>query len=370
MKVVIAADKFKGALTAGEVAAAVAGGLHSARADLDVDCVPIADGGDGTVAAAVAAGYTRVAVDATGPTGTPVRTAYARRDADAVIELADVCGLARLPDGRTHPWSASTYGLGQVIAFAAQHGARRIVVGVGGSASTDGGAGVLLALGADVGTTVAGAAGLAHIRTLDLAPVRARLAGVELTVASDVDNALFGPNGAAAVYGPQKGATPDDVAAMDAALRHWGAVVTAALDADLTAVPGAGAAGGAGFGLLAAGARITSGADLVLDLVDFDERLAGADLVITGEGSLDEQTLAGKAVARVAARAVAAGVRVIAVAGRCSLDAEQLRRAQISEVHTLLDLEPDRARSMSDAAALLFRVGRALAEGLPIREPM
>jgi glycerate kinase len=371
--VVVATDKFKGSLPAAAVADALATGLRSIRPDLDIDCVPIADGGDGTVAAAVAAGFTRVELDATGPTGAPVRSSYARRGDEAVIELADVCGLARLPDGRLQPWSASTYGLGQVIAHALDGGARRLVVGIGGSASTDGGAGLLQALGARFeprdSAVARGAAGLTGIKALELTPVRKRLAGVELIVASDVDNPLLGRHGAAAVYGSQKGAAPDDIPTLEAALSHWAAVVTAAEGADFTAALGAGAAGGAGFGLLAVGARITSGAELVLGIVGFDQRLDGAELVITGEGSLDEQTLAGKAPARVAAHAVAAGVRVIAVAGRCHLDDAQLRRTGIDTVHVLLDLEPDPARSMSDAVALLHRVGATIAAGLPVRGP-
>lgn len=372
MRVLIAVDKFKGSVTGDEAAQALATGLRSVGPDVGISVAPVADGGDGTIDAAVAAGFARVPVAATGPTGEAVRTSYARRAGTAIVELATVCGLQRLPGGRLEPWTSSTFGLGEVIAQAVGAGARKVVVGVGGSAGTDGGVGLLQALGATVldasGQPVArGAFGPAAARSVDLRAVRDRLAGVELFVACDVDNPLLGPAGAAAVYAPQKGATAADVATLDAGLAGWRAVVGAATGTDLSAMPGAGAAGGAGYGLLVAGARMAPGADLLLDLVDFAEHLRDADLVITGEGSLDAQTLAGKAPARVAARATAAGVPVVAVAGRCRLDAGSLAAAGIRQVYALSDLEPDVAASMADARALLSRQGAAIARDWLVR---
>lgn len=371
MKLVLAVDKFKGSLSAHEVSRALSAGIHAIAPTARIHRVPVADGGDGTVAVALAAGYSAVDLVAAGPTGQPQPTTYARHGAQAVIELAASCGLQRLPAGEFHPWTASTRGLGEVIAHAVDHGAEQLVVGVGGSAGTDGGAGLLQALGAVVRTRPGGPArdgaiGLAEIEAVDVRAVRRRLAGVHLVIACDVDNPLLGPRGAAAAYGPQKGATPVDVVATEAALRHWSTALTAELRTDFSAVPGAGAGGGAGFGLLAAGGRIESGADLVLDLVGFDAALDGADLVITGEGALDVQTLAGKAVARVAARARNAGVPVVAVVGRCTLDTEQVRHLGLSRVYSLLDLEPDPARSVAEAQRLLNGVGRSIAAAPPM----
>ncbi|HET8600741.1 MAG TPA: glycerate kinase, partial [Segeticoccus sp.] len=283
MTVVVAPDKFKGSLTAEQVAAAVGSGLRRVVA-ADVVAVPVADGGDGTVAAALAAGYEPVSVRAAGPTGEPVRTTYARAGDLAVIEMADVSGLVRLPGGRQEPLTATSRGLGEVMAAAIDAGCRRLVLGIGGSASTDGGAGMLTALGARLldaaGAPLAdGGGSLGGLAGLDLAPLRARMGEVTVTVACDVDNPLTGPRGAAAVYGPQKGASAADVAALDAHLAHLADVVTATTGADVREEPGAGAAGGVGYAALAVlGARLRPGIDLVLDLVGFREKLVGADL--------------------------------------------------------------------------------------------
>ena len=326
--------------------------------------MPVADGGDGTVDAAVAAGFARVPVRASGPTGEPVDTSYARRDDVAVVELACVCGLLLLPGGRPDPLRATSFGLGQVVRAAVDAGCRRLVLGVGGSASTDGGAGFLRALGARLVDAPADGAALPldGPYAVDLSGLDPALRGVEVVVASDVDNPLYGPNGAAAVYGPQKGATPDDVRRLDAALRRWGAALTAATGSDRTDTPGAGAAGGVGYAAVAAlGADLRPGIDIMLDLVGFAERLPGCRLVITGEGALDTQTLAGKAPAGVAAVARAAGVPVVAVAGRNTLSSQALTGAGISAAYALTDLEPDVARCIADAGPLLERAAAAIA---------
>jgi glycerate kinase len=368
--VVLAPDKFKGSLTAEQVCAALAAGLADAEPGVRVRSVPVADGGDGTLAAAVSAGFTRVPVEAAGPTGEPVTTSYAFRDGVAVVELADVSGLARLPGGRLAPLTASSYGTGQVIAATLDAGATQIVLGIGGSACTDGGAGMVEALGARLEFAGAaeirarsgiGGGGLARVTSVDLSGLHPRLAEVELVVASDVDNPLLGPHGAAAVYGPQKGATPDDVAHLESALRRWAEVVATATGRDDSDRPGAGAAGGVGFGAIAVlGGRVEPGIDLVLELVGLDAALAGADLVVTGEGSVDEQTLRGKAPAGVADRARAHGLPVVAVAGRCLLEPGVAEGAGFAAVHTLSELEPDPHRSMTDAAALLRRLAPEL----------
>lgn len=369
MRVVIASDKFKGCLTASEVAAAVAAGLRDACPDVEIVKVPVADGGDGTVAAALSAGFSRVDVVSVGPTGLPVATHYAVDRHRAVIELADVVGLSRLPGGRLKALAASTFGLGVVIGDAIDRGASEIVLGLGGSASTDAGSGLAQALGARLsdasGQELApGGAALLDLQGLDLTGLRARLDGVRFVVASDVDNPLLGPNGATAVFGPQKGAGPAELAQLEAALRVWARVVAEATGYDLADRPGSGAAGGTGFAALALlGAELRPGIELVLDLVGFDRLLDGADLVITGEGSLDEQSLAGKApigVARAAAHAIPP-VPVVAVAGRTTLSDERLRASGIARAYPLAALEPDLAASIARAPSLLRAVGSTIA---------
>ena len=367
MKIVIAPDKFKGSLAAAEVAAAIAAGLRAEWPDAELVTVPAADGGDGTVDAAVAAGLERVLVTADGPTGEPVHASYARRGEAAVIELANACGLLRLPGGHRAPLTASSFGCGQVLAAALAAGARRIILGVGGSASTDGGAGLLQALGARVldvrGRPLArGGAALRDVAALDLAGLDPALRDSSVILATDVVNPLTGPDGAAEVYGPQKGASPAQVTELASGLRRWAAVVAAATGTDWSQAPGAGAAGGVGFAALAVlGAQRRLGIDVMLDLLDFDVALDGAALVITGEGSLDTQTLAGKAPVGVARAAARRGIPVVAVAGRSTLTAAELTAAGISAVYTLTDLEPDPARSSAQASRLLRQVGQALA---------
>lgn len=383
----IASDKFKGSLTAAEVAARLSAGLARAGFGGEVASVPVADGGDGTVDAAVAAGYKRVDVPVSGPSGLPVTASLALRDGIAVIEAAQACGLALLPPGGLAPLTATTRGVGELILAAAGHGATRIVLGVGGSASTDGGAGMMQALGArladDTGAELPpGGAALARLAALDLSGL-ASLSGIEFQLASDVDNPLLGPWGAAAVYGPQKGALPPDVAVLEAGLARWADAAEAAAAAKAATAKaaaaegarapardaaGAGAAGGLGFAaLLFLGARMRPGIELLLELASFGSWLDGTRLVITGEGSLDGQTLRGKAPAGVA-RAVAArdpAIPVIAVAGRQALTAAELRGAGISAAYALTDLEPDVSRCIACAGPLLERLaGRIAADWL------
>lgn len=359
MRIVVAPDKFKGSLTAVEVARAVAAGVARLRPEADVRLVPLADGGDGTVDAAVAAGYERIPVPVEGPTGAPVLAAYARRGERAVVELANACGLGLLPGGVPAPLDASSYGLGQVLAAALDAGVRAIALGVGGSASTDGGAGMLQALGARVltadGTPVRrGGRGLSEVARVELGPLRERLAGVSVELAGDVDNLLLGPSGAAAVYGPQKGATAADVRQLDAGLANWAAALAALTGVDCAAAPGAGAAGGVGFAALAAlGAHRRAGVDVVAEVVGLAAAIRDADLVVTGEGSLDEQTLHGKTVAGVARLAGALRVPVLAVAGRVTLSAEQQRQLGLERVVALTDLEPDPRRCLAEADRLV-----------------
>jgi glycerate kinase len=366
-RVVLAADKFKGSLTAAEVAEALAAGMLDVLPGLETIMLPVADGGDGTVAAALSAGFDKIIVDAVGPTGERMQAPYALDGDRAVVELAAVVGLNMLPGGRLDPLGSSTYGLGLVIADAIRRGATTIVLGLGGSASTDGGAGMVQALGARLldarGYDLPpGGGNLGGLERLDLAPLRAPLGAVTIIVATDVDNPLLGPRGAAAVFGPQKGASPQQVAALEQGLRHWSQLVSDATGREDAERTGAGAAGGTGFAALALlDAEIKPGIELILDLIDFDRRIAGADLVVTGEGSLDDQSLAGKAPVGVARAAARAEIPVIAVAGRLQLSPSRLREAGISAAYPLTDLEPDLDRCIANAGRLLRRVGAQVA---------
>ncbi|MEU6950253.1 glycerate kinase [Streptomyces sp. NPDC046316] len=369
-RVLVAADKFKGSLTAVQVAERVTAGLRRVVPELEVETLPVADGGDGTVAAAVAAGFERREVRVAGPLGEPVTAAFALRGTTAVVEMAEASGLQLLPAGVFAPLTSTTYGSGELLRAALDAGATTIVFGVGGSATTDGGAGMLAALGAvfldGAGEPVGpGGAALASLASADLSGLDPRFASVELILASDVDNPLTGPKGAPAVYGPQKGATPEDVETLDAALAHFVTVLEKAIGpkaSECAVAPGAGGAGGIGYGaLVGLDASFRPGIELMLDVLGFAPALERATLVITGEGSLDEQTLHGKAPAGVAAAARAAGKEVVAVCGRLALPPEALGRAGIRRAYPLTDLEPEPSKSMANAGPLLEQVAANIA---------
>jgi glycerate kinase len=367
-RLLIAPDKFKGSLTAAEVVAALARGLAATAPDAEILACPIADGGDGTVDAALATGADAHPATVTGPTGAPRETVWALEGTTAVLELADAVGLKALPDDDLAPRTASSRGLGELILEAVRAGARTIVVGLGGSASTDGGAGLLQALGARLltadGTDIApGLEGVETLASVDLAPARETLGGAALIAANDVGNPLLGDDGAAAVYGPQKGLDAQAVASADRTL----AAAAALLDpsGEAARAEGAGAAGGVGFALLLLGATQRSGADVVLELADFDERLKSADLVVTGEGKLDAQTLQGKGPAEVARRGAAAGLPVLAVAGAVTLEARELADAGIDEAFDLVSRAADVPEAISRGAELLEEMGREIGRSLP-----
>lgn len=368
--VLIAPDKFKGSLTAAEVADALAEGLQWSG-ETPCEVLPLADGGDGSVDAAVASGFGRYNCTVSGPTGQPVAASIAFDGVTAVIEVANTCGLSVLPDGVPAPLDASSRGFGEAVLFALGLGPARLVLALGGSSSTDGGMGMLAALGLRFedanGAALAGAGralGLVHSVSGTL---ESAIAGVELILATDVHNPLCGPNGAAAVFGPQKGASAPDVERLDAGLAHFASVLDQAgpgfaggAEASLLAQQeGAGSAGGIGFACLLLGARQVSGADFFLDLLDFDGRVASAGLVITGEGSIDEQTLAGKLPAAVARRS---GDRpVLGVAGRSLLARGQWSELALSGVYALTDYtDKDSSKDPLLSAELLRRIGREI----------
>jgi glycerate kinase len=374
VRTLIAPDKFKGSLTAGEVADALAAGLRSATGagTGTVHCVllPLADGGDGSVDAAVASGFTRRTYTVAGPTGQHVQASIAFDGTTAVVEVANTCGLALLPDGKPEPLNASSRGFGEAILFALSLNPARIVLALGGSSSTDGGMGMLTALGysfrdADGRQLYGSGRTLAQIHSIHRTALP-ELAGTELIVASDVHNPLVGAQGAPAVFGPQKGASPEDVAALDQALEHFIVKMTEAGFADAAALAdheGAGSAGGIGYACLLLGAKQVSGADYFLDLLDFNTRKDNCDVVITGEGSIDEQTLAGKLPAAVARRS---GERpIIAVAGRSLLPRERWSEMALTRMYTLAEYtDQDSSKDPGLSAALLRRIGKDIGTSL------
>ena len=371
MRILIASDKFKGSATGSEVAAALAGGIREIIPDAVVDAAPVADGGEGTVDAAVASGFTPVTVSVTGPTGRPVDATFAVRDDQAIIEMAAASGLDVLPGGEKDALRATSRGTGELIVAALDQGATSIVLGVGGSACTDGGAGMLQALGVALRTedrpVRPGGAGLVDLVSADISGLDPRLDGVSFVLAADVDNPLLGDRGAAAVFAPQKGASADDVAVLEAGLSRLSELVDALPGVrPSVSAPGAGAAGGVGYAALAVlGAVREPGIDVIQRLTGLEERIADADLVITGEGSLDDQSLGGKTPLGVSAAAARAGKPVVAVCGRTTLDAAQAASAGFAKVYALSDIEPEPAKSMANAVALLREVGRTIGGDLP-----
>jgi glycerate 2-kinase len=314
LAVLIAPDSFKGSLTSVEVARALADGWERARPEDTILLCPLADGGEGTLEAVAAAGgwswHESIVAD---PLDRPIRARWLRHllGSRAYLEMAEASGLSRVGAAERDAIAATSAGTGDLIRAAISAGADQIVLGIGGSATTDGGAGLLRSLGADADRDAA---------RVDLSQLDPRLAFVDLAVACDVSNPLLGPSGAAAVYGPQKGASAADVAELDRRLKRFADALETAAGTRVRDVPGAGAAGGVGFGLLAVADRFRSfalrpGVDLVMEAADFDAKLGTADLVITGEGRIDSQTAFGKTALGVARRAAAAGVPCIAVGG-------------------------------------------------------
>ena len=360
MRIVIAPDSYKGSLTSVEVATALAKGWHEARPDDEVLLAPLADGGEGTLVAIEAAGgwQWRTAA-ATDPIGRP-REARWLRSVDggrAVVELAEASGLSRLAAAERDPLGASTFGTGEVIRAVLDDGIRSITLGIGGSATSDGGSGILRALGAVIEATPP---------TISLAGLDQRLAGVDLRIACDVTNPLLGSHGAAATYGPQKGASPEQVAELDARLERYADALRAATGRDERDTPGAGAAGGTAFGLLSVADRFGSvglvpGIDVVMDETSLHEKVANADLVLTGEGRIDAQTAFGKTALGVAKVAKAAGVACVAVGGGVEPEGEAALWAVgaiavgVSEKPGSLD------EALAAGAAPIERCGRRLA---------
>jgi len=361
VKVVVAPNAFKGTLTATQAARAIAGGVREVFPDAEVIEVPVADGGDGTVEALVDANrgeYRSVTVD--GPLGDPVEARYGLIDSGrtAVVELATSSGLALLAPERRDPRRASTYGFGELLEAARSSGASEIIAGIGGSATNDGGAGMAQAVGYrlldDAGQDLArGGAALARVQRI---AGGSRIRDTSIRVACDVDNPLLGPKGASHVYGPQKGADELTVEELDAALAHLAEVVRRDLHVDVANEPGAGAAGGTGFGMVAfLGAVLVKGAPLVVEASGFDQALKGADLVFTGEGRVDEQTAFGKAPGEVAKRAKRARVPVVLLAGSKGPGWEALSKQGVTSIVTFTEEGIDPRQALNDPEGMLAR---------------
>ncbi|MDY5082658.1 MAG: glycerate kinase [Candidatus Limivicinus sp.] len=320
-KCVVVSDSFKGTVSSREICEIAQRVIPRHFPACEVVCIPVADGGEGTVDCFIQAmGAQRVEVTVTNALGEKSAAAYARIGELAIIEMAAAAGLPQVGALRC-PGTATTYGVGELIAHAAHSGCKRILLGLGGSATNDGGCGCAAALGvrfydADGQSFVPVGDTLGRIARIDTAEAEALLRSVEITVMCDVTNPLYGPTGAAYVFAPQKGADAEKVKSLDAGLRHFGDVIRSQLGIDVSRMPGAGAAGGMGAGCVALlGGMIQSGIDAVLDVTGFDRQLEGADLVITGEGRIDSQSADGKVVSGVARRTRAKGVPLIAIAG-------------------------------------------------------
>ena len=320
-KCVVVSDSFKGTVSSREICAIAQRVIPRHFPACEVVCIPVADGGEGTVDCFVQAmGAQRVEITVTNALGEKSAAAYARLGELAIIEMAAAAGLPQVGERRC-PGTATTYGVGELIAHAVDSGCRKILLGLGGSAMNDGGCGCAAALGvgfldADGQSFVPVGDTLGRIARIDTAKAEERLRSVELTVMCDVTNPLYGPTGAAYIFGPQKGADAEKIKSLDAGLRHFGDVIRSQLGIDVSMMPGAGAAGGMGAGCVALlGGTIQSGIDAVLDVTGFDRQLEGADLVITGEGRIDSQSADGKVVSGVARRTRAKGVPLIAIAG-------------------------------------------------------
>ncbi|WP_213422518.1 glycerate kinase [Bhargavaea massiliensis] len=374
MNILIAIDSFKGSLTSAEAGEATAAGIRRAIPDAETEVVPLADGGEGTVDALVqATGGELIRTRVTGPLGEPVDAAYGilGDGITAVIEIAEACGLPLISETKRNPLKATSYGVGELILDAASRGARSLIVGLGGSATNDAGVGMLQALGChfldEMGEEVPrGGAALGAIRSADISALHPDIKNLDIQVACDVNNPLHGEQGAAHIYGPQKGATPKMVEELDDGLRNFAEVVKAELGKDIQEIPGAGAAGGLGAafaGLL--DAELRSGIELILDTIGLEEKVQQADYVITGEGRMDAQSSMGKAAMGVAGLAQKHGKPVIALAGSVSEEAAELNQLGVTayfsvlkEVVTLEEaMAPETARrNLRIAAEQIFRL--------------
>ena len=374
-KILLVPDSFKGTLSSRQVCQVMAGQLRRFFPQAQVKSIPVADGGEGSVEAFLAAaGGERRTRTVTGPFGEPVEAFYGilGDGRTAVIEMAACAGLP-LAEGRLNPERATTYGVGELLLAAKEAGCTKAILGLGGSCTNDGGVGAAAALGAkftraDGAAFIPSGGTLGEIAALDVSPVAQALQGMELTAMCDIDNPLYGEAGAAAVFAPQKGADAAMVARLDAGLRHLGQVSARCLGRDFSHLPGAGAAGGLGFGMAAfCGAQLRMGIDAVLDAVGFDSLLPGTDVVFTGEGKIDSQSARGKVVSGVAVRCRKAGVPVVAVVGQIGQGFEEMYQQGLTAVFSINRAAQPFAESRFHAgenlALTMENIARLLAAG-------
>ncbi|HLV09041.1 MAG TPA: glycerate kinase [Halanaerobiales bacterium] len=350
MKIVVAPDSFKGSLTAAEVAEHIERGILTVLPDAEIIKVPMADGGEGTAQALVnATGGELIYKEVTGPLGNRVRACFGLlgNGQSAVIEMATASGLELIKDDKLDPMKTTTYGTGELIKEALDRGVKELIIGIGGSATVDAGAGMAQALGASFKDKRAkeigfGGGELNKIKEIDLANFDKRIREIEVKVACDVSNILYGPDGAAYIYGPQKGATPEMVKQLDDNLRYFSGLVKDQLGIDLAVIKGGGAAGGLGAGLVAfLGAALEPGVELVLKANKIEEKLNAADLVITGEGKIDSQTVKGKTPIGVAKKAKERNIPVVALAGIVDESADKVYDAGIESVFSIIQKPAD-----------------------------
>ncbi|MEC1475045.1 glycerate kinase [Bacillus haynesii] len=370
MKIVIAPDSFKESMTSLEAARSIEKGFKAVLPDAEYVNIPVADGGEGTVQALVdATGGDIVHQTVTGPLGKPVKAAYGLLGdgKTAVIEMAEASGLHLVPPGQRNPLLTTTRGTGELILDAAEKGVSNIIIGLGGSATNDGGAGMAAALGVkflnrDGEEIENGGGALAEIAKIDVSGLNPKLKHIQFEAACDVDNPLTGPRGASPVFGPQKGANSEMTALLDQNLKHYAAAVKAELGSEIDSIPGAGAAGGLGAGLCAfLKAELKSGVDIVLDTLSFSERIKGADLVITGEGKIDGQTVSGKTPAGVAKRARSENIPVIAFAGSLGEGCELVYDIGISALFSIVPGISSLENALADGSSNLTRCARNVA---------
>ena len=374
VNILIAIDSFKGSLTSAAAGETSAEGIRAANPDAEIEVVPLADGGEGTVDALIqATGGKIIQAEVTGPLGDPVDATYGilGDGTTAVIEIAEACGLPLVPEADRNPLKATSYGVGELILDAISRGADSLIVGLGGSATNDAGVGMLQALGCrfldEMGEEVPrGGAALGAIRSIEVSGLPPAIKHLDIQVACDVNNPLYGEQGAAYIYGPQKGATPEMVKELDGGLRNFAEVVKAELGTDIQEIPGAGAAGGLGAAFVGfLNAELRSGIELILDTIGLEEKVQQADYVITGEGRMDAQSSMGKAAMGVAGLAQKHGKPVIALAGSVSEEAAELNQlgvtAYFSVLKEVIPLEeamaPDTARrNLRITAEQIFRL--------------
>ena len=375
MKILVAPDSFKGSLTAMEAAENIKNGIHNYDSKIDIDLLPMADGGEGTVQSLVDATEGEIIKKkVTGPLGNTVEAFYGLLGdkKTAVIEMAAASGLPLVPEEKKNPSKTTTYGTGELIAAALDAGAQKIIIGIGGSATNDAGVGMAQALGAEIldekGEQIDfGGGSLSQIEQIKLDKLDSRLKDVEILAACDVDNPLYGKEGAAYVYAPQKGANPEMVEILDQNLRYFNDIVIKELNKNPNEISGAGAAGGLGAGLVAfLDAELKAGVTIILDLINFEERLKNVDLVITGEGMLDGQSIYGKTPVGVSRSAAKKNIPVIAIAGTLGEGVEKVLDHGINSYFSIIDRPAELKDIIERSPELLAEVSEQIIRTIQI----